>query len=72
MVRREILFEVGLFDENMKFWQEYDLCIRICQVTKIDYVKRYLATICDDHGDKHRLTNKLYEWMDTVKYQNKK
>lgn len=72
MVRREILDRVGLFDEKLKFWQDYDLCIRICQVTKIDYVKKYLVIINDDSGDKQRLTNQLYEWIDAVKYQNRK
>lgn len=72
LVRREILDQAGMFDEKLKFWQEYDLCIRICQVTKIDYVKKNLAIIRDDSGDKQRLTNKLVEWMDAVRYQNSK
>lgn len=30
MVRRDLLVDVGLFDEEVGFWQEYDLCIRLC------------------------------------------
>jgi len=72
MLRRDVLYRAGLFDEKLKFWQDYDLCIRMCQLTKIDYVKKYLVIINDDHTDKQRLTNKFYEWIEAVKYENHK
>lgn len=72
MVRRDILEKVGYFDENLRFWQEYDLCIRICQITKIGYVNKYLAVFRCDKKDKNRLTNNLYDWFDAVKYINRK
>lgn len=72
MVRRSVLKKTGLFDEKMKFWQEYDLCIRICQTTEIDFVKKYLVIWRCDIQDKNRMTNKLTEWGHTVKQQNRK
>lgn len=72
MVRRKVLLEAGLFDESMRFWQEYDLCIRICQITKIDFVKKYLVIWRCDKADKNRMTNKLVEWGKAVKQQNHK
>lgn len=72
MVRRDILEKVGNFDENLRFWQEYDLCIRICQVTAIGYVNKYLAVFRCDKKDKKRLTNNLYDWFAAVKYINQK
>lgn len=72
MVRRDVLERAGLFDENMKFWQEYDLCIRICQITEIDFVKKYLVVWRCDTGDKNRMTNRLTEWGAAVKQQNRK
>lgn len=72
MVRRNILMQAGLFDEKLNFWQEYDLCIRICQVAQIDFVRKYLAVIRCDTGDRARLTNKYQGWVEAVRYQNKK
>lgn len=72
MVRRSILEQAGLFDEDMRFWQEYDLCIRICQITQIDFVKKYLVIWRCDTQDKNRMTNKLTEWGNAVKQQNRK
>lgn len=72
MVRKNVLAEVGGFDENISFWQEYDLCIRICQKYKIDFIKKYLVIFRCDSGDSQRLTNKFYEWIEAVKYQNHK
>lgn len=72
MVRRDVLERAGLFDESMKFWQEYDLCIRICRITEIDFVKKYLVVWRCDTGDRNRMTNKLAEWSAAVKQQNRK
>lgn len=72
MVRRSILEQAGLFDEEMRFWQEYDLCIRICQITQIDFIKKYLVIWRCDTQDKNRMTNKLAEWGNAVKQQNRK
>ncbi|MCM1537614.1 MAG: glycosyltransferase family 2 protein [bacterium] len=72
MVRRSVLEQAGLFDEKMKFWQEYDLCIRICQITEIDFIKKYLVVWRCDTQDKNRMTNKLTEWGSAVKQQNQK
>lgn len=72
MVRRSVLKKTGLFDEKMQFWQEYDLCIRICQVTEIDFVKKYLVIWRCDTRDASRMTNKLIEWGHAVKQQNRK
>lgn len=30
MIRKNILDEVGGFDEKLKFWQDIDLAIRVC------------------------------------------
>lgn len=72
MVRKEVLQKVGIFDEKARYWQEYDLCIRICQQYEIDFVKKYLVKIRCDLEDKSRLTNKFYDWIAAVKYQNHK
>lgn len=72
MCTKRILELVGGFDENLKFWQEYDLTIRIFQHTKVGYVNEPLIRYLVDQNDKNRLTNKYYEWWNSVKYQNNK
>lgn len=72
MIRREIINRAGLFDEELRFWQEYDLCIRICQIAKINLVNKHLVIWRCDKKDKQRLTNKLTEWGKAVKQQNRK
>ena len=67
-VKRDMLFEVGLFDENLKFWQEYELTIRLAQKTYFDFVNEPLVVYRVDLNDSQRLTNKYYAWIDAVHY----
>lgn len=67
-VKRDMLFEVGLFDENLKFWQEYELSIRLAQKTFFYFVNEPLVVYRVDLNDSQRLTNKYYEWMEAVGY----
>lgn len=67
MVKRQALVEVGLFDENIRFWQEYELCIRLAQRKNFAYVNEALSVYRVDRTDNKRLTNKYYEWKNTVK-----
>lgn len=39
MVRKDILDKIGGFDEALKALQDYDLWIRVCQITKVATVK---------------------------------
>ena len=43
IVRREVLEEIGKFDLNLKALQDYDLWIRICQVTKVGVISEALV-----------------------------
>ena len=72
MIRRDILFQVGLFDENLRYWQEYDLLIRVSQVTQIDFVSEPLMYLTKEISDKVRLSNNINGWIDAVKYINNK
>lgn len=68
LVKREILELCGYFDENCKFWQEYELTIRIAQKTNFDYIKEPLFVYRINKQDKNRLSNKFFEWKNSVKY----
>lgn len=65
-VEKEILEQVGLFDESLGFWQEYELCIRLFQITKAAAVKENLVLFRREKADKQRLTNKLEGWLNAV------
>ncbi len=66
--KREALFDIGLFDENLKFWQEYELIIRLAQRAPFFFVNESLAVYRVDCNDSNRLTNKYYSWKNAVKY----
>lgn len=72
MVRKQLMLQIGCFDENVRFWQEYDVCIQLCQITKVAFVKEPLMLLRHNISDKQRLTNKFDGWKQAVKYQNHK
>lgn len=67
LAKRQALFDVGLFDEELKFWQEYELTIRLAQRQPFCFVNEPLYIYRVDRNDKIRLTNKYFEWKQTVK-----
>lgn len=72
LINREKLINAGLFDVNLRYWQEYELEIRLAQITMFGVIKENLILYRAFKSDKMRLTNKLAGWMDAVKYINKK
>ena len=72
MVKKQILEKVGKFDEKLKYWQEYELFLRIMQVTKVGFVNEPLVFIDRRIGEGNRLTNKFENWIDAVCYINEK
>lgn len=72
MIKRDLLFQVGLFDETLKFWQEYELSIRLAQLSEFHCYRENLIVYRIDLKDKGRLTNKYTGWRNTVKYIRKK
>ncbi len=72
LVERELLLKVGMFDENLKFWQEYELSIRLAQECEFGFFSAPLVVYRIDINDKNRLTNKYYEWLKAVEYIHNK
>ncbi len=66
LAKRQAILDVGMFDESLKFWQEYELTIRLAQRKPFYFVNEPISIYRVDLQDKHRLTNKYYEWKDTV------
>lgn len=72
LVKRQALLDIGLFDENLRFWQEYELTIRLAQRKPFYFVNEPLAVYRVNDGDGNRLTNQYFTWRNAVKYIHKK
>lgn len=68
MVRKSLFDKVGLFDENIRYWQEYELSIRMAQKTPFYAVDECLYVYRMDEADPNRLTNKYDTWKDSTQY----
>ena len=68
LANKQTLIDVGLFDEKVRFWQEYELTMRLAQVSPFYFVDEILAVYRINVMDKGRLTNKFDEWLKTVDY----
>lgn len=68
LCRKDLLTQIGGFDENLKYWQEYELSIRLCQLTNIDFVNEHLVKYRIDVLTTNRMSNKYKQWLDTPRY----
>lgn len=69
---RKCLYDVGLFDENVNFWQETELMIRVCQKYNIYYIDEELILYRQKLKDPSQLTNNINGFLESVKYINEK
>ena len=72
LVLRQALIDVNFFDESLKFWQEYELTIRLAQRQPFYFVNEVLCVYRVNINDTNRLTNKYFEWRKAVKYIHNK
>lgn len=72
MIPRNVIEQVGGFDERLLFWQEYDLVIRICQKYQIAYVNEPLVIIDQQTRDHNRLSNKFQAWKGNLLFMEQK
>lgn len=68
LIKKQALLDIGLFDENLSFWQEYELTIRLSQKGFFYFVNEPLCVYRLDARDKNRLTNKYDCWKSSVAY----
>lgn len=60
--------EIGMFDEEITFWQDYELTIRAAQASPFYFVDEVLCLYRVDLQDRQRITNKYGGWSQTVRY----
>ena len=68
LVLRKAIVEVNYFDEALKYWQEYELIIRLAQREHFYFVNECLCVYRKNVYDTNRLTNHYFEWEKSVKY----
>lgn len=66
MCRKAILLDVGMFDEQIGFWQEYELLMRLSEVTGFALAAESLVLYRCNFNDSARLTNKYDAWTKAV------
>lgn len=68
LIRIDLLKRIGLFDENLNYWQDFELNIRIANETLIGYINEPLFLYRVNYSDKLRLTNKYQGWWEAIHY----
>jgi GT2 family glycosyltransferase len=71
VVKRDILSQVGLFDESFDVCQDDDICIRLAKVAVFGLIPEPLAIIHQDAGDQVTHNKNKYaegSWRLTVKF----
>lgn len=69
---RKALYDVGLFDENLDYWQETELMIRISQKYLVACIDENLILYRQKLNDSKQLTNNLDGFINSVEYINEK
>lgn len=60
VVKRPLLFEVGLFDEDFTVCQDDDICIRLARIAEFGLITDPLATIHQDAGNQATVDRTKY------------
>lgn len=66
LFKRDSLLKVGCFDEGLSSWQEYELLIRLAQITSFSSVNNSLVIYRQNSHDKQRNSNQYFKWRDSV------
>lgn len=72
LIRKELLEQINGFDEKLRYWQDYDLMVRLCQICKVGFNNENLILYRVNIGDKNRITNGIDGWFETIDYINEK
>lgn len=72
LFRRENIIEVGCFDESLSSWQEYELLIRLAQITSFSSVSDILVIYRQTPHDKQQNSNNYFKWRNSVRLIEKK
>lgn len=68
MIRKSALEEYGYYDDKLRYWQEYELSMRLAQHSPIYFVNEVLMVFRVDTSEKQRLTNRIDGWRKNAHY----
>lgn len=68
MIRKSALDMYGFYDENLRYWQEFELNVRLAQYSPFYFVNEVLMVFRVDKTEKQRLTNHYYGWRKSLYY----
>lgn len=71
LINRKVLDEIGGFDENLRFWQETEMMMRLCQCAEVYCACEPLIYYCDIPSPE-RLSTKYYSWLESIDYIKEK
>lgn len=66
-IARNLLVKINGFDEKLKMWQEYELMIRLAQISNIYYVPKQLV-VYRNITNPQRISGKYDNCLETIKY----
>ena len=72
LVLHHLIDDVGGFDEQLKAWQEYDLSIRLLQITEAAIVRENLTIYRVQKTDKSKNTNNVIKWIESTEVIERK
>lgn len=68
MVNKELLNHIGMFDENLTAWQDYELVLRIAQETSIYVVREPLIYYRIVANDRICVSSNYSNWKQSYRY----
>lgn len=71
-IKKHVLIDSGLFDENLFAWQDYEMAIRVLQNTCATLIRENLVLYRQATNDKNKISENIDKWEDSVAYIEKK
>lgn len=68
MIAKDAFTIIGDFDERLRCCQEYELTIRLAQISDFYFVPEPLIVYRDNCKDRKRITNTFSIWLESIKY----
>lgn len=68
LAKKSAIEKIGGFDENLRKWQEYDLMIRMAEITDIYFVDKCLCNYTNNINGGNRISNDFDRLIPTIKY----
>lgn len=72
LIKKDILIKCGCFDELLCMMQDFELWIRICQISDTLYIDMPLTKYYSENNSRKQITNNISKFIEARNYINKK